>query len=57
MHVYGLLWTPERLTTYIENPENIVLDVYVSDNDFFSKGRWVGQDNPWVNEPHSAPFN
>lgn len=27
MHVYGLLWTPERLITYIDDESNVVLDV------------------------------
>jgi beta-glucanase (GH16 family) len=40
MHVYGLLWTPERLQTYIDTPDNIVLDVNMSDSDFFTKGGW-----------------
>lgn len=57
MHIYGLLWTPERLQTYIDSPSNIVLDVNMSDKDFFTKGGWANQDNPWVNESTNAPFN
>ena len=57
MHVYGLVWTENRRYTYIDNESNIVLDVDMSSTDFFTKGGWKGQDNPWVNEPKNAPFN
>ena len=57
MHIYGLLWTPERLPTYLDTPDNIVLDVDMTDTDFFTKGEWQGQDNPWKGEPKNAPFN
>ena len=26
-HIYGLLWTKDRITTYIDTPDNVVLDV------------------------------
>jgi len=27
MHVYGLMWTKDRLYTYLDTEDNIVLDV------------------------------
>jgi beta-glucanase (GH16 family) len=57
MHTYGLYWTPERLYTYIDTPDNIVLDVDMKDTDFFTKGGWTNQDNSWKGEPNNAPFN
>jgi len=57
MHVYGLVWTEERLYTYIDSEANIVLDVNMADTDFFTKGGWKNQDNPWKDQPKNAPFN
>lgn len=56
-HTYGMVWTEDRLFTYIDNEDNIVLDVDMSDTDFFSKGGWTNQDNPWKGETKNAPFN
>jgi len=56
MHVYGLLWTPERLITYIDDESNVVLDVDMSSESFWEKGGFSGL-SPWRNEPNSAPFN
>ncbi len=57
MHVYGLLWTPERLITYIDNESNVVLDVDMSSQSFWDFGGFSGVDNPWKGEPNNAPFN
>ena len=56
MHVYGLLWTPDRLMTYIDDESNVVLDVDMSSESFWEKGGFSGL-SPWRNEPNSAPFN
>jgi len=56
MHVYGLIWTEDRLTTYIDSPENVVLDVDMSTQSFWEKGGWTGF-NPWNGEANNAPFN
>lgn len=58
MHVYGLLWTPDRLFTYIDTEDNIVLDVDMSTQSFWEKGGFSStQNNPWKGEPNNAPFN
>jgi len=56
MHTYGLIWTADRLMTYIDNEENVVLDVDMSGESFWSRGGFEGE-NPWRNEPNAAPFN
>lgn len=42
IHVYGLVWTEDRLYTYIIT--NVVLDVDMISTDFFTKDGWKGQD-------------
>jgi len=56
MHVYGLLWTEDRLITYIDTEDNVVLDVDMSSESFWERGDFTGS-NPWRNEPNAAPFN
>lgn len=57
-HIYGLIWTEDRMTTYIDTPDNIVLDVDTSSESFWQRGGWSGRDNPWVHEEDfNAPFN
>jgi len=57
-HTYGLFWNEDRLYTYLDTPSNIVLDVDFKDKSFWKRGEFpAGFENPWVNEPNSAPFN
>jgi len=56
-HTYGLVWKEDRLYTYIDSEANIVLDVDMKATDFFTKGGWKNQDNPWKGETNNAPFN
>ena len=57
-HIYGLIWTKDRMQTYIDTPDNIVLDVDTSTETFWEKGGWSGRDNPWAHEKDiNAPFN
>jgi len=58
-HTYGLLWTAERLTTYIDDV--VVLDVPVNVS-FWERGGWAasapGSANPWADSPNAvAPFD
>lgn len=46
MHTYGLLWTKERIITYIDSEENVVLDVDMKSESFWEKGGFTGS-NPW----------
>jgi beta-glucanase (GH16 family) len=55
-HIYGLLWTPDRIMTYLDTEDNVVLDVDTSSQSFWEKGGFK-IDNPWVGEPNNAPFN
>ena len=57
-HTYGLLWTADRMITYIDSEDNVVLDVDTSSQSFWEKGTFdPNLDNPWVNESPNAPFN
>ena len=57
-HIYGLLWTKDRITTYIDTPENVVLDVDTSTESFWERGGFSGRDNPWKGETDlNTPFN
>ena len=57
-HIYGLLWTKDRIQTYIDTPDNIVLDVDTSSQSFWDLGGWTNRDNPWAHEKEiNAPFN
>ena len=56
MHVYGLIWTEDRIQTYFDSPDNVILDVDTKTQSFWEKGGFEG-DNPWKGEPNNAPFN
>jgi len=57
MHTYGLIWTEDRITTYIDREQNVVLDVKI-DESFWKKGDFPeSMNNPWKGEPNNAPFN
>ena len=57
-HIYGLMWTKDRIFTYIDDESNIVLDVDTSSQSFWERGGWSGRDNPWAHETDlNAPFN
>jgi hypothetical protein len=57
-HVYGLLWTPDRLITYIDTEDNVVLDVDMKTQSMWEKGGFnPNLDNPWRDQPNNAPFN
>ena len=46
MHTYGLIWTEDRIQTYFDTPENVVLDVDTKTQSFWEKGGFTG-NNPW----------
>ena len=57
-HVYGLYWDEKTLYTYFDTPANKVLSVDFTTQAFFERGQFApGTDNPWINQPNSAPFN
>ena len=56
-HTYGLHWTADRLYTYFDNPSNIILDVDLSSQSFWDKGKFASSyKNPWAGLVN-APFN
>jgi hypothetical protein len=56
--VFGLNWTATSLQTYIDDPQNVVLNVDLTSQSFWQLGEF-SQDlgNPWVGESNTAPFN
>ena len=58
MHTYGLVWTAERLYTYIDVDDlaHRVLDVDMTAQDFYTKGGFTGF-NPWRGAAKNAPFD
>ncbi|KAJ3278544.1 hypothetical protein HDU76_009848, partial [Blyttiomyces sp. JEL0837] len=57
MHTFGLLWTPDYIQTYVDDPSNVVLNVSLSN--FWNKGGFQGSnvDNPWTGGCDQAPFD
>jgi len=58
-HVYGLHWTEERLYTYIDTPDNIVLDLDLTQEGFYERGNFADSyENPWqYSDSLAAPFD
>lgn len=56
MHTYGLIWTDKRLYTYIDHPDNIVLDVDMHSQSFAQRGHFEN-NNPWHGRGNNAPFD
>jgi len=56
-HVYGLYWDENQLYTYLDTPDNKVLEVDFTQESFWQRGGFTLKDNPWVGESNAAPFN
>jgi len=57
-HTYGLIWTKDRIQTYIDSPDNTVLNVDTKERSFWELGGFENRNNPWRHEEDSnAPFN
>ncbi|KAI8908344.1 glucan binding protein-2 [Gorgonomyces haynaldii] len=56
-HTFGLIWNNKTLTTYVDDPSNVVLSVPL--DNFYKKGNFVqGKDqNPWAAASDAAPFD
>jgi beta-glucanase (GH16 family) len=58
MHTYGLIWTEDKLQTYFDTEDNVILDVDFTKEDLWSLGGFPDTEfNPWVGETNNAPFN
>lgn len=57
-HLYGLVWNAQGITTYIDNPSNVVLNVPF-DQSFWHRGGFdqTTFDDPWKGRPNAAPFD
>lgn len=58
-HTYGLYWDSERLYTYFDDPEKVIMDIDLKESPFFEKGEFPpNYDNPWqYSETDHAPFD
>jgi|SanBayMetagenome_1026888.scaffolds.fasta_scaffold33573_1 hypothetical protein len=58
IHTYGLVWTADRIYTYIDVDDlaHRVLDVETPEQDFYTKGNLTGF-NPWASGAKNAPFD
>jgi len=59
-HIYGLYWSETEMYSYIDTPENKVLDLNYADKSFWDIGGFdqIGDiSNPWEGRPNSAPFD
>jgi hypothetical protein len=58
MHTYGLVWTADRIYTYIDVDDlaHRVLDVETPTQGFYTKGGLTGF-NPWASGAKNAPFD
>jgi hypothetical protein len=53
-----LVWTKDRLYTYIDDESKVVLDVDMASKSFYEFGEFhPNYENPWRNEENNAPFN
>lgn len=56
-HVFGLIWNTTNIITYLDTPDNIVLNVPINKG-FFDKGGWSPSTfNPWRGAGINAPFD
>lgn len=57
-HTYGLVWNSSYIGTYLDSPDNKVLDFKIAES-FWSLGGWPSPPwtNPWENGENSAPFD
>ena len=56
-HTFGVEWTPTYIKTYVDSPENVVLNVPLGKRDFWTLGGFSGVDNPWSGQCPQAPFD
>ena len=57
-HIYGLIWNETYIGTYLDDPENTVLSVPITQS-FWEFGNWSnsGFSNPWTSGGQNAPFD
>ncbi|KAG5189138.1 concanavalin A-like lectin/glucanase domain-containing protein [Tribonema minus] len=58
-HTYGMVWTEEGITTYVDNEDNVVLRVPF-DAPAWERGRFgavKGTADPWTGAQSAAPFD
>eukprot|EP00301_Raphidiophrys_heterophryoidea_P025703 c8685_g1_i1.p1 GENE.c8685_g1_i1~~c8685_g1_i1.p1 ORF type:complete len:492 (+),score=111.31 c8685_g1_i1:69-1478(+) len=59
-HTFGLLWTETSITTYLDDPSNIVLKLDMTNQNFWDLGKFPQTcANPWntTSQSNMAPFD
>jgi len=58
-HVFGLKWTADGITTYIDDESNTVLSVPFGGESMWERSGLgdAGWNNPWEGRPNNAPFD
>ena len=57
-HTFGLLWTADRMTTYIDNITVLDVDTSGANGTFWQRGAFPPtSDNPWSDRGANAPFD
>ena len=57
-HTYGLVWNASYMGTYLDTPDNKVLEINISKS-FWDLGGWPTPpwNNPWESGEKNAPFD
>lgn len=54
--VFGCLWNATTITTYVDDPSNVILSVPTAN--LWNRGGWSNStNNPWTGGSASAPFD
>jgi len=58
-HTFGFIWTNETMYTYVDTPDQQVLNVDMSSMSFWQRGGWENStyNNPWLGRGLNAPFD
>ncbi|CEP03396.1 hypothetical protein PBRA_003156 [Plasmodiophora brassicae] len=59
-HLFVMEWSESRLTTYVDTPDNIMLDVHWNKTGHWEFGGWDDDPrmkNPWEGRGSNAPFD
>jgi hypothetical protein len=46
-HTYGLYWSKEKLYTYLDDPDNVVLEVDLENTNFWELGNFASSYNKY----------
>lgn len=58
-HTFVLEWSEDRIATYVDSPDNLIMEVDTTSKSFWERGGWdkTGLSNPWEGNGVNAPFD